>query len=67
MPRMIKGGAIHKHLIEIALEVLGPAPRNFAFMVMGNQVRGEAYTAELIKGKQFVKWDSIRFWIYLSP
>jgi len=35
------GDAIHKRLIEIALEDLGPAPRNFAFMVMGSQARGE--------------------------
>jgi PAS domain S-box-containing protein len=35
------GDAIHKRLIEIALEELGPAPRNFAFMVMGSQARGE--------------------------
>jgi signal-transduction protein with cAMP-binding, CBS, and nucleotidyltransferase domain len=35
------GDAIHKRLIQIALEDLGPAPRNFAFMVMGSQARGE--------------------------
>ena len=35
------GDAIHKRLIEIALEDMGPAPRNFAFMVMGSQARGE--------------------------
>jgi len=35
------GEAIHKRLIEIALEELGPAPRKFAFMVMGSQARGE--------------------------
>jgi len=35
------GDAIHKRLIEIALEDLGPAPRKFAFMVMGSQARGE--------------------------
>ncbi|MCP4314360.1 MAG: signal transduction protein, partial [Bacteroidetes bacterium] len=35
------GDAVHKRLIEIALEDLGPAPRNFAFMVMGSQARGE--------------------------
>ncbi|MBT4400614.1 MAG: CBS domain-containing protein [Bacteroidetes bacterium] len=35
------GDAIHKRLIEIALEDLGPAPINFAFMVMGSQARGE--------------------------
>jgi len=35
------GDAIHKRLIEIALEELGPAPRGFAFMVMGSQGRGE--------------------------
>lgn len=35
------GDAIHKRLIQIALEDLGPAPRDFAFMVMGSQARGE--------------------------
>ncbi len=35
------GDAIHKRLIEMALEDMGPAPRNFAFMVMGSQARGE--------------------------
>jgi PAS domain S-box-containing protein len=35
------GDAIHKRLIELALEDLGPAPRGFAFMVMGSQGRGE--------------------------
>jgi PAS domain S-box-containing protein len=35
------GDAIHKRLIEISLEDLGPAPRGFAFMVMGSQARGE--------------------------
>ena len=35
------GDAIHKRLIKIALEDMGPAPRNFAFMVMGSQARGE--------------------------
>jgi len=35
------GDAIHKRLMEIALEDLGPAPRKFAFMVMGSQARGE--------------------------
>ncbi len=35
------GDAIHKRVIEIALEDMGPAPRNFAFMVMGSQARGE--------------------------
>jgi CBS domain-containing protein len=35
------GDSIHKRLIEIALEDLGPAPREFAFMVMGSQARGE--------------------------
>ena len=35
------GDAIHKRLIQIALEDLGPAPRKFAFMVMGSQARGE--------------------------
>lgn len=35
------GDAIHRRLIEIAMEELGPAPRKFAFMVMGSQARGE--------------------------
>ena len=35
------GDAIHKRLIELALEDLGMAPRGFAFMVMGSQARGE--------------------------
>jgi len=35
------GETIHKRLIEIALEDLGPAPRKFAFMVLGSQARGE--------------------------
>jgi len=35
------GDAIHKRLIEIALEDLGPAPRKFAFMVLGSEARGE--------------------------
>jgi PAS domain S-box-containing protein len=35
------GDSIHKRLIEIALEDMGPAPRKFAFMVMGSQARGE--------------------------
>jgi signal-transduction protein with cAMP-binding, CBS, and nucleotidyltransferase domain len=35
------GDSIHKRLIEIALEDLGPAPRKFAFMVLGSQARGE--------------------------
>jgi signal-transduction protein with cAMP-binding, CBS, and nucleotidyltransferase domain len=35
------GDAIHKRLIELALEEMGPAPRGFAFMIMGSQARGE--------------------------
>jgi len=35
------GDTIHRRLIEIALEDLGTAPRNFAFMVLGSQARGE--------------------------
>lgn len=33
--------AIHKRLIVLALEQLGPAPCEFAFIVMGSQGRGE--------------------------
>ncbi len=33
--------AIHKRLIKLAIEELGPAPRSFAFMVMGSQAREE--------------------------
>lgn len=35
------GDAIHKRLIDLAMEELGPAPCKFAFIVMGSHGRGE--------------------------
>jgi len=35
------GDAIHRRLIELAIEELGPAPCKFAFIAMGSQGRGE--------------------------
>lgn len=35
------GDAIHKRVVELALEEAGQPPCNFAFMVLGSQARGE--------------------------
>lgn len=35
------GDAMHRRLIDLAMEQLGPAPCKFAFMAMGSQGRGE--------------------------
>lgn len=35
------GDAIHRRLIDLAMEELGPAPCKFAFIAMGSQGRGE--------------------------
>ena len=35
------GDAIHRRLIDLAMEELGPAPCKFAFVAMGSQGRGE--------------------------